>query len=511
MKMVKIQNLIAAISPDVYCKPELRKEVKAIAKESGYLAAADKADLVDIDDLVTLEEIKAKPLDAKGIKAPYQNHRLIYDSAAEGLEPIYFYILDFLNKTNKNVTKLVDNFVSSTGSAHFSELGMKATTMQKEAMNMLGTVNQVVRSVLNIIYDLKEFRIRLDVYDKYKNSSGADKQAAILSLKQIWLDKVDINKGTTSIKGMVQNFDYVTLIDAFMAADSVESVTKSVDDGGLDLNDRVRRILQSRLLEFYKWITESESELRKRYEIEKHYLRSQVNTLKLYARWVRPYLDAARQLEQRMKPSAALVTTFNTILLELSIIAENEYKPSSDVQTGDLPELFANISKKKYYSLLMVELKFRGIPQRVGQGYSFGGRTEVSFFGFSLTKDELDTLKEEIEKDNLKDVLGLIEGATKDSLEQVQKDIDEFLNEDKKEKKEEKKEYVDDTNPFSALFSFFFEKKKEDKKDDKKKQKDLSPDNSYEKVLRSQAIAGARDLCLNLFEIYKKAHQMPAF
>ncbi len=506
---VNIQNLVAAVAPDLYCDPSKRALVKKIAKEQGYLAAAKEAKLVPQNELFDIESARMKLLEAPGVKAPFELHKLVYDSPTESLEPIYFWILDFLNGPYRKVDKLIDNFVAAPGSAHFSEMGQKATRMQEEASKILGNVNTVLKSVLNILYDLKEFKLRIDTYDGYKNAKGPEKNAYLLALKQIWLDNVDIKRNNTSLKAMAQQYDYVTLIDAFMAAQDLEVVTRSAEQGGLDLNERVRRILQQRLVEFFKWLEVSEIELKKRFEIERKYLQSQVSAIKLYARWVKPYLDTARKLEQNASESAALVTTFNTILLELSVLAQAPYDPEDDVKTGDLPDFFAQVTKKKYVSLALVDFKFRGIPQRSGQqGFSFGGRTEVSFFGFALTEDEIAVLKEELGKDDFKDVLGLIDGATTDSLAQIEKDIDDFLNPKKEEKKKE--DTSDDSNPFSALFSWLKPSKKEEKKEDKKKI-ELKPDTDYEKVLRSQAIIDARDKCKTLFETYKKAHQMPSW
>jgi hypothetical protein len=61
----------------------------------------------------------------------------------------------------------------------------------------------------------------------------------------------------------------------------------------IDINERVRKILMARLDEFLEWEKRSESELTRRYNIQKTYLKSQVDTLKLYTRWVKPYLKAA--------------------------------------------------------------------------------------------------------------------------------------------------------------------------------------------------------------------------
>ena len=69
-------------------------------------------------------------------------HTLIYDSAAEGLEPIYFFILDLMGDMGLKSEKLIDNFISSPGSGHFAELGQRATIMQQQGSKMLGDIDR---------------------------------------------------------------------------------------------------------------------------------------------------------------------------------------------------------------------------------------------------------------------------------------------------------------------------------------------------------------------------------
>jgi hypothetical protein len=515
---VDIHNLIAAISPDVFCDPPARAEVKAIAKEKGYLAAADKAQPVkskymDVGEptrkryAVYDREIIMDAFRLEGLKNPIEKHSLSYDAFGENLEPIYFWLIDNLEreyKDMKKIDKVIDNFVSSPGSGHFSELGQKATRMQEEAMKMLGAANQVVKSILNILYDLKEFKIRLELYNKAKSSDPKTRDYGVLSLKQIWMDTVDFKRGNTSIKLMAQQYQYVTLIDAFMAARSPEDLEK------LDLNDRVKRILQQRVSEFFDWISKSEEELRRRFEIEKTYLRSQVNTVKLYARWAKPYLKTAQQLEQKANSTASLVTAFNTVLFELVLLGQGEYDPNDDVNTGDLPEMYRTIKTREYHTIILVELKFRSVPERAGQqGYGFRGKLDATFTSYALHDDEISLLKENIEKDDFGDVFKVIEGATDESLAQLKDEIDSFL-EDKKE--EEGKKESSDTNPFSSLFSIFKSSKSKEEKSEKKDfSKGIPADNQYERVMRSQAIIKARKESRKIYDLYKKTHGMAAF
>lgn len=496
---VDIHKLIAAINPDLFCDPEKKSEVKDLVKTKGYLAAAEKAkpkasEYMDVEK----ERYLGNPFKFKAFKNPIEKHTLIYDNFSQALEPIYFWIIDYINKEFDSSDKLIDNFITSVGSAQFGETGQKLTRMQEEAMKMMGTSGAIVKSILNIVYDLKEFKIRLETYDDLRSKNKAIQSAALLALKQIWLDQVDFAKrGTTSIKQLAAQYDYVTLIDAFMAASSLEEAKK------LDLNERVKRILEQRVAEFEKWVKESESELRKRYEIEKAYLRNQVNSVKLYSRWIKPYLKYAKDLEQRATATSSLVNAFNTTLLELSVLGKGKYKIDADIDAGNIPKSFKKIKIREYAPIVIIEFKYRAAPERIQQGgYGFRGRVEMVFTSYALNEHELKVLKSELEKDDVGDLMKLVEGSTTESLEKIQIDLDEFLDE-KKEKKEKENQ---DTNPFSALFSFL---KKEDKKVDL--EKGIPPDNDVEKVIRNQTLVAGRVNCRKIYNAFKGANNMPSF
>ncbi len=537
--MPDIHKLIAAISPDTYCSAEIDNEtgkpirdaVKEIVRAGGadkYMKAADKAKLVKSEVLFDYDEATKNPVALWGLTAPKEEHKLNYDSASEGLEPIYFWLLDYMNERfDKDVEKITDNFVASPGSGHFQEMQNRLTQMQQEISRTMGNVNTVIKSILNLIYDLKDFNLRLDAYKLFHSENRMEKFKGLLSLKQVWLDNVDIRKGRGSINALSSGeLDFVTLRDAFMAVENSDLKDRSGRE--IDLNDRVKRILKQRADEFFRWIDESEKSLKQRSEIEKNYLRSQVNMLKLYARWVKPYLKAAQKLEQNYgSKQAALVTTFNTMLLELSLLAKSQYKPSDDVGQNLLPEIFKKLEisegVRKYYTVVITEFKFRTIPQKISQrgDWGFGGRADVTFTSYALNDQELQVLKEEMERDDFAGVMSLIEGATEQSLNEIAKDLDDLLGDKKKEEEEKKKKDMasQDVNPFGALFgnfqfknffknSFRFNKKKKDRKDDLSK--GIKPDDKYEKVMRSQAIIGARKLCFNIYDTYKKAHSMPS-
>ncbi|MGD9275937.1 MAG: hypothetical protein PVJ67_02080 [Candidatus Pacearchaeota archaeon] len=450
------------------------------------------------------EKIKAKPL---------VEHKLVYDSATEQLEPVYFFILDLMNDFGMGTEKLLDNFTSSPGSGHFSELGQRSAVMQQQGFKVMGDINTILRSVLNIIYDLKDFRTRLAIYNDFHSKDKATSEAARLSLKQIWLDKVDIGRGQGSIHAMATGqLGFQTLRDAFLAVR--DEKLKDSKGNEIDLNDRVKRILRARILEFNTWLEHSEGELKKRYNLEKTYLKSQVNSLKLYSRWAKPYLKAAQSLEMKEGGrEAALVKTFNTIILELSIFGKNKIKVDEEALAGNFPAHFAKLKlKRDYFSCVLVDFRFRGIPQRVAQQqhYAFGGRAEITFSAYALNSDELDKLNEELGKSDVGDALKLIEGTTTESLDVLQKEINDFL-EEKEKKKKEKKKSDSGANPFLALIGHY-EKSDKPKKEKEKKDKKIAPETWEEKnYIRKKAIEDAEKKAFLLFNIYKKAHGMPSY
>ncbi|MFZ1971096.1 MAG: hypothetical protein WAU65_02880 [Candidatus Nanoarchaeia archaeon] len=484
-----------------------------IGKVNPYLYAKNKDEL--LKKYITPDKIPADEVDPK----PLSKHQLVYDSSAETLEPIYFFLLDLMTDMRLSPEKLFDNFTSSPGSGHFAELGQRATIMQQQATKILGDINNVVRSILNLVYDLKEFKIRIEGYDNLKSQDKDLKEAALLSLKQIWMDKVDISKGNSSMKAMAfgGQMGYQTLVDAFLFVQDEKQADK------VDLNDRVKRILKQRISEFNLWLSESEKELKKRYEIERKYLKSQVNSVKLYARWAKPYLKAAQQLEMKDNSrQASLVKSFNTILLELTLLGKSKLDLKGAVEEGKLPKEILIMDEKKelkrsYSSCIIVEFNFRGIPQKTSpyqSHYVFGGRTEITFSAYSLNSEELDLMNNELTKSDVEDALKLIEGATTGSLEELQGDIDEFLKEeDNAEKKQEKGK--DMSNPFLAMLGFYNKSSANSSsgpKSNKEEIKFAKPENYIEKnLLRPIVDKSATDTTFTLFDIYKKAHGMPSY
>lgn len=453
---------------------------------------------------------------------PETEHKIVYDSSSEQLEPIYFFILDLMNDFGLNPEKIVDNFSASPGSGHFSEMGQRASIMQQQGQKLLESVNTVIRSVLNIVYDLKEFKTTLQPYEDLKSKDKDTRESAKLALKQKWMDKVDIQKGNSSLKAMgLGQAGFTTLIDAFLVVED-ESL-KDKEGNEVDLNERVKRILRDRIREFNTWVKNSEKELKKRYQVERNYLKSQVNSLKLYIRWAKPYLKAAQQLQAKQVGGSepSLVKMFDTLLLELSLFGKQPVDLNEAFEQGEIPKELIKIEEKgkvkKYYKCVFVDFRFRSIPQKVSQqgSYAFGGRAEVTFKAYSLNEEEIEKFREELNKADIEDAMALIEGATTDSLAQIQEDINMFLKEEEEEKKEEEKKGKDESNPFKALVGGYNKKAKKDdseKSKEKKEKGKITEENWFEKKhLRPITAQQATETAFNLFDVYKKSHGMASF
>ena len=460
---------------------------------------------------------------------PLSTYKIVYDSAQNQLEPIYYWLLDFMEDLGFKVEKVVDNFMSSPGSGHFSEMGQRATMMQQQGTKLSGDLHQLIKSTINIVYDLREFEQRLSHYKDERSDEPKRKESGMLALKNIWLDNVDLPKrGRGSIHQMSSDLGYVTLRDAFMIANTTEDVEKmtikeeannATDKYSGTVNEAVARILVPRIDEFTKWKDFSYRELIKRYSIERNYLKSQIETIKLYSSWMKPYFEAAEKLRQQgFDKSAALVNAFSTSMFELTLMGVSKAKPPKQVSGYNI--------KRDYNSVVLINLKYRGhlvkADQKGNYASMFNGKVEMNLDSYSLNSEELDLMRKNIEKEDLASGMKYSFDMADDAMKELQADFDYFLKDEdqkaeddkKQDSKDKKKNKQDDINPFMALFSIFGGIKmvsgKDSKKDKKviKKPEDISSDNWVEKHLRAEAANSAASRLYAAYDVYKKTHGM---
>jgi hypothetical protein len=433
-------------------------------------------------------------------------YSLTYDSPVQQLEPIYYWLLDHMQGKGYEVEKLVDSFTATPGGGYFAEMSARATRLREEAMKYLGAINQVIKSIITLIWDLKEFEIRLKLYDGLKSKDEKTRNAALNALKEIWITNVDVKKGRGAINVLTAQLGFVTLRDAFFVAKKLEDVDK------LDLNERVKNILRSRLIEFNQWLEMSEKELRNRYNIEKTYLKSQVASLKLYARWARPYIKAAEELMMKESKQASLVSAFSTMLLDLVLLCKKKYEAEK------IPSFPKQIAKnaRPFYGVVFIDFSFRSIPRVAGKEgyYTFGGRADILFKAYVLRQDELEGFVKEFEKKEFEETIRITQDVTEETLKTLSEDLKHFLEEEEKGKEEKEKEKKEkekgawEEGIITDIIGLF--KKKEKGKEGKKEER-KGKDNWAEQLLRKYVEKDMIAALYDIYNAYKKAHGMPSY
>jgi len=451
-------------------------------------------------------------------------------SFTTSLEPYYFWLIDFLKKLGYKVEKHKEQIAASVVSQFFGEMSARRQYLEKRGMEILATINTVVKSIVNLLYDLREFDRRLEVYKDLHSPNPKTREAARLTLKRIWMDEVDVRKGAASINSMTaqRGLEFTTLRDAFMLANSPEEVDK------MDLNDRVKRILKGRIEEYLKWEKESEKELEQRRKIELAYLKSQVEALRLYSVWAKPYLKAAQMLQFK-EPNIRdpeLVQAFDQNVIEIVVRGTKKYYLHEFKRPFGLPKKYSPptmkptktpslVEPKVYseeemgamkaekggpYALSVIELRFtyRTKPAVVAQAQTGGsyrqmGKLNIEFIGYAMTQEEYDALKKQEEYEAMK----FIEGLTTESLEAMREELEKYLKEiEDLEKKEEKKKREPILDKFlkgktssgkKGLLSLF------------------STSKVLERKVKQLVIKETADRLFTLYDIFKKAHRFKSF
>ncbi|MCD6575995.1 MAG: hypothetical protein J7K73_02440 [Nanoarchaeota archaeon] len=451
-------------------------------------------------------------------------------SFTSSIEQYYFWLVDFLGKLGYKIEKDKEQMAASVVSQFFGEMSARRQHLERRGMEILATINTVIKSIVNLLYDLREFDRRLAVYKDLHSSDPKKREAARLTLKRIWMDEVDVRKGGASINAMTaqRGLEFTTLRDAFMIANSIEEVDK------MDLNDRVKRILKGRLEEYFKWEKESEKELTQRRKIELAYLKSQVEALRLYSIWAKPYLKAAQMLsfKEPKIDDPQLIQAFDQSVIEIVIRGIKKYYLHDFLKPKGLPAKYSPPLMKKPlipllsepkvytskeqaemkakrggpYAYSIIELRFtwRTRPALVSQAQTGGayrqlGKLNIEFIGYAMTPDEYKALRKQEEHEAMK----FIEGLTTESLEAMREDLEKYLKEaELLEKKKEEKKFV----PLLDRLS----KKKSGSKGGLLDSL-FSTNKILERKVKELVMIETADRLFTIYDIFKKAHRFKSF
>jgi len=472
---------------------------------------------------------------------PIMSREVTYDAFGETMEPMYYWLLDFLKESmGYAVDKTADFFSASEAGGYFGEMGMRRTNLEKRAVELTGTINAVVKSIINLLWDLKTFDLRLKHYDDVRKGDKDTRRVALEALKGIWLNEVDKGKGNAAIDVLAQNLNFITLRDAFMVIpvqdwhvidakrERIDEIKKKAEQfvTKMDLTEVVKRILAPRAREFVEWVYASETELRKRKAVELAYLKAQVAAMKVYAQWTRPYLIATQKLipaeykqlleehkELGLGP-AAVPTPFHAMWFYLELQAKKKAEIKELKRPPfEMTEIKLKNEDLRPHTIIEVRTAFRGAPQmgtmgaRGERGTAFTGKTLVKFVTFVMSKEHITLLEREREEE----ILQFIDAMTTETLQALAEDLNKYLKEEEKASEAPKPKPMFEL-PFKELWSSVKKFNDEAKKILQKLPNMQISDKEAWAIARLKLIAESKskkDLD-TLYDTFKKSHKMLA-
>jgi len=442
-----------------------------------------------VDQIVEeIKKDKAKWMEKRKIG----NYKLEVTKFTESMESYYWDLLTVFNVKigDKKMSKIGEEMGATVVSGFFGDIIARRSKIEEYARTYLASINTVVKSIITLLYELRELDRRVNVYKDYESKDPEKKKAADSALKRVFIDEVDIKKGNASINSLSSSpkYGFFQLRDAFMAAQSIEHINK------IGLNERVKRILLGRYEEYINWVKESAEEMKNRRKIELAYLKAQVESLDIYSQWATPYLKAAQMLQFKDVSTSDLsrpdvINAFDQAFYTINIRAKKAWY-ITNFKRGkggieyehklpeEIPEAKAQIEAEKgqpVYGVFEAKLTYTVTPTFIVVEQRRSpiniGSVKIELSSYMLTQDEVNAL----EKTEKIDVLKYVEGLTSESLTALRKDIakylDEFDKENKvkegtsaekilpKEKKEENK-----SKPISEVKSFWDTIKENDAK-----------------------------------------------
>jgi hypothetical protein len=511
---VNIHQLIAAISPDVYCEPAVRKQVKKLVGEGmetgdalAFLKAAELARPCEPnrgDDLPA--ESFANPFSQAALKAPVAQRTFARDALAESLEAFYFKLLDlFSDPARWHVTKLVDNFEPSPGAAGYGDFSRRLTEARQEAERMVKASREMVRSLLRDYDKLKQDQGQLREMEEMQSDDPAKRNAAAVVLKQHWLETVEKRRGSMSLLRLNSQFPGRDLLDRFMGEDPGASPITSGTQDWVDLT------LKRRSEEFERWVRDAREDLKRRNDVLKSQLRQDAELLKLYARWLQPMLRHGSSQRGTVAGGGAIVSGFNSAVLEMVLLVRGESVLEEKIEQGELPRFLGRPALRHYFPVLIVEVSMRGTATGAKLGeHPLRGRVEVRCTSYGLNEPELEILTREVNRLELQETLRAVETTSDEVNRELAALVGEVLD---LEGGDVRVEGDKDTNPFSGLFSairsFFEWWKGKPKATAGGGMAVPGPDSYLEKVVRSLMIAEAQTHCGEVVAQLKEWYRGP--
>ncbi|MEM4245619.1 MAG: hypothetical protein QXR60_05455 [Candidatus Nanoarchaeia archaeon] len=442
---------------------------------------------------------------------PVRQQKIILEQMGASAEPSYFWVLNFLRHPNGlgyEVEKTSDIFSSSEMSTFFGAAEERKQRQQERVSQYLATIGSMTKSVFQMVRELRIMDERLEYYEK----SLKGDEASEITLKNIWTNIVEggVESGT-SVFGLARKAGFVTLPDLFFKINpkkgsaGVDREVNALKEQGI--NSRVRSVLKHKLMEYYTWKEKTYQELKWGKNFRLKALNQHYQTMKMYIRWVKPFLKNIQKLEMYQSAAPELITAFETNMIQIELFA---FKKTFEMYTerGMVEREFT-----ESIPCIRVLFKFVALPEMAFQkefqrAAVHAGRTEITIQGYVLSPQDIEDYRKSKELEDL-EILKYVDA----SLEALGDELKKYLVESGEmteeqlglKKKEPKPAYIKDIiHPFASIFKGFSEMFG-GLRFGPPGAKKLS---YYEREQESAAAQVVSEHVYTLYDVFKKTHDM---
>ncbi len=359
----------------------------------------------------------------------------------------------------------------------------KRKALEDRAMQLLGSVNTVVKSIISITYELKELDRNYSFYKLAESSDLQKKAASELALKRIFIDNVDARKGGASLSALSRaptqgqgGAGFIDLISVFYSVKSLK------DTEALQRNEQYKNIIKNRYVEYEEWKKINKADLSNRREMLLQYLKSQAAAYEMYKNWaveslsilnrinMKGVTNASDYMNAAKRPDIMETSEFSVEVMAAKSMYVREYEveyqrafgtkgpelPSKVTPLGKLltegpkegSRSFLHTSLRKHgpkvvaaleASFSFTEKQFfpKGVPQDRAQ---YMGTLGIKIKPYCFTLDEWYLFKKALETYINKTVFQNLDQVSVSSLNVIKKDLDKYIAEaEKKDEKEKPK------------------------------------------------------------------------
>jgi hypothetical protein len=383
-----------------------------VPKQGGY--NGDHADQ-EVDEEANLSQNKQYyPTE---YPKPTKRYRMIYEAFDMSLESLYYWTLNHLREDQgfPDVHKITDIFSASENSSMFGQQAQRKQIQEDRASNYLQGISELVKTLFQIVRELRVIDQRLEIYEKQDESQTADK-----TLKGIYADFAE-NQGQQtqpgSIYQLANQVGYAVLPDLFFNTwvtekDEIDDV---VDDA--DFNEQVKNIVKRKLYQYLNWKEKTYDELTQRRKFQIRYLRQHYTVIKQYIGWVKPYLKHIRRLQMNEDAldEPDLITSFETSSSEIEILG---VKPNPG---------------NTHNSCVLLTYQYNTRPvmqyqQERHQGPSHVGKCMMTIRTYAWTDAEVEQYKR-MRQDQELELLGMVDDKLGSAMDMLGDELEQYLQE----------------------------------------------------------------------------------